>query len=475
VFSRGRFVKIAAAIVATPSVIAASDDREPLYRAQAIRDDLDFLWSALIDVGVEPFAATDRAIVEQMYRDTQRSIASDMTIRQAYLAIAPVLGALNDGHVGLGFPDPLNDAPHRFPLRFALTDGTDELVVARDRTGTIPIGSRIISVSGIPAENFVRTALSVNGGQTTALHRSRVTTSGAWPAVALFGARTAYDVVWASPDGARQTASIESGPSTSVTPPTPPYTYRTLHDGKIGFIDYVRCEDHDGVLQFIQTTCMAIHDAPVEALIIDVRRNGGGDSNVGTELWVNLSTKAFKQFGGMRVKSCDRLKSLYGRERYVSIYGQKAWDAPNGTIISYVSGPDKDLIVHPDDGDPAWYKGPIYLLIGTNTFSSAMQFALAAKDYGLATIVGEETGEPVIGTGEVFAATTPNLGLRAYLTTKVFLPPKPHPPRQGVVPDVIVPTTLADQAANRDPVLDEALRRILGSPKYVDSWFKNTY
>lgn len=458
-----------------PGIVAASDDREPSYPMQAIRDDLDFLWSALIDVGVEPFAATDRALVEQIYRDARTSIASDMTVRQAYLAIAPVLGALNDGHVGVGFPDPLNDAPHRFPLRFALAEGTDDLVVSRDRTGTIPIGSRVISVSGVPSETFVRTALAVNGGQTVALHRSRVATSGAWPAIALFGARPAYDVEWASPDGARQNASIAASSSTSPTPPTPPYTYRTLRDGKIGFIDYVRCENHDGVLQFLETTCMAIHNAPIEALIIDVRRNGGGDSNVGTELWVNLSAKAFKQFGGMRVKSCDRLKTFYGRERYVSIYGQKAWDAPNGTIVSYVSGPDKDLIVHPDNGDPAWYKGPIYLLIGTNTFSSAMQFALAAKDYGLATILGEETGEPVIGTGEVFTATSPNLGLRAYLTTKVFLPPKPHPPRQGVVPDVVVPTTLADQAANRDPVLDEAIRRILGLPKYEDSWFKNTY
>jgi C-terminal processing protease CtpA/Prc len=63
--------------------------------------------------------------------------------------------------------------------------------------------------------------------------------------------------------------------------------------------------------------------------------------------------------------------------------------------------------------------------------------------YGLATIVGE----PVNSAGKVYTETTPGIGLRAYLTTKVFLSPKPHPDGQGVVPDIAVATTPADIAA----------------------------
>jgi C-terminal processing protease CtpA/Prc len=89
-----------------------------------------------------------------------------------------------------------------------------------------------------------------------------------------------------------------------------------------------------------------------------------------------------------------------------------------------------------------------------------MSCALAAKDYGLATIVGEETGEPVNSTGEIYSLTTPGIGLRASLTTKVFLSPKPHPDGQGVVPDIAVATTPADAAAGRDPVLERVLALI---------------
>lgn len=59
------------------------------------------------------------------------------------------------------------------------------------------------------------------------------------------------------------------------------------------------------------------------------------------------------------------------------------------------------------------FTGPTYLLTSTLTFSSAMSGALAAKDYGLRTIVGEETGEPVNSTGEVYSFLTPAVGFMA--------------------------------------------------------------
>lgn len=190
--------------------------------------------------------------------------------------------------------------------------------------------------------------------------------------------------------------------------------------------------------------------------MIDIRRNGGGDSELNNELWTYVTTKPFKQFGGTIEKSSAWLKGRYGPTKYKEIYGDELWDAPDGKIIESGTDPKADLI-HPGLL-PARYHGPVYLLISAQTFSSAMACALAAKDYGLATIVGEETGEPVNSTGETFAFNTPGTGLRAIFTTKVFLAPKPHPNDQGVVPDIPITTTPSDIAAGRDPVLDKVLR-----------------
>jgi hypothetical protein len=324
------------------------------------------------------------------------------------------------------------------------------------------------------------------------MHRTRVVQAGAFGAYALLGEGPSYRVRWSAPDSSGpidDTEIVAIPPSASPAPSPAPaaggappaaaaatpaapspgaaspavqaddaYRYRTIDAGKVGVIDYRRCEDLGRFKVFLDTTFAAIQAAPVRALIIDIRGNGGGNSALNDLLWTYVSDKPFKQFGGVIVKACDRLKREYGHDKYVEIYGDEAWNAPNGMLLRFGTDPNSDLIV---PGPLALrFRGPVYLLISAETFSSAMSCALAAKDFGLATIVGEATGEPVDSTGEIYTLRAPATGLRAFLTTKVFLPPKPHPPGQGVVPDVVVPTTLADVAAKRDPVLQATLAMI---------------
>ncbi len=456
-FTRGLFLTAASAFAATPLLALDKRRSETRFAADVVRGDLDAIWSALLDVGAEPFKASNRASVEERYRAARAGITSAMTARDAWLAIVPVLGALNDGHVGLGFPDPLNAAPRRFPLRFALSDENDSLIVIGDRTSTIPIGSRIVSVEGVSSEHYRNVTLDAFGGQTRTLHRSRFTTSGHWSAVALFGDRPSYRVRWITPAGKPVHGDIAAG-SAPIASVAEPYTYKPLQRGSVGYIDYRSCEDLPRFKRFLNATFQGIQAAPVRALIIDIRRNGGGDSDLNDVLWTYVSSKAFKQFGGVVEKACDRLKREYGRQKYITVYGDKAWGAPDGTILRSGTDPNADLII--PGPLPMRFAGPVYLLISAQTFSSAMSCADAAKDYGLATIVGEETGEPVNSTGQVYTLTTPGIGLRAYLTTSVFLSPKPHPDGQGVVPDIAVATTPADIAAGRDPVLERVLAMI---------------
>ena len=484
--TRSQFLATTAATVVAPAVSENLATPEPHFPPDVVRGDLDALWSALIDVGADPFRTSVRSDVEARYHAARASITESLTARQAWLAIAPVLGALNDGHVGLGFPDPLNAAPRRFPLRFALSADDGSLIVAGDRSKTIPLGSTIVSVDDVAAETFRSATLAAFGGQTSTLHNARVTMAGAWTSIALFGERPAYRVRWIGPDGQQHTDDIPAtrapgspqprsstaaaSAAAAASSPAPvasaaagtarsvPYTYRTLRDGTVGFIDYRSCEDLDEFKQFLSTTFATIKSALVRGLVIDIRHNGGGDSRLNDVLWTYVSTKPFKQFGGTILKACDRLKREYGHDKYVDIYGDEAWRAPNGTILRFGMDPNADMIT-PGRLDVR-YTGPVYLLISAQTFSSAMSCALAAKDFGLATIVGEETGEPVNSTGEIYTFTTPGIGLRAYLTTKVFLSPKPHRDGQGVVPDIAVATTPADTAAGRDPVLERVMALI---------------
>jgi hypothetical protein len=461
-FRRSEFLSAIASAIAVPAA-GGGTSQEATFPADVVRGDLDAIWSALVDVGAKPFATSDRAAVEATLARCRQGIAGPTTVRDAWLAIASVLGALNDGHVALGFPASLNGAPRAFPLRFGIADDGSLEIVA-DHTQTIPVGSKLVSVDDVPAARALEVFRAVLGGQTPALRRAKVRGSGAWPSVALFGFGPSYDVRYIDGAGAQHVVSLEatvSPPSTTHAPASAPYTYSTLREGSVGYIDYRSCEDLAGFKAFLGQTFASIQTGHVKALIIDVRKNGGGDSDLNDVLWTYVTTKPFKQFGGGIVKACERLKREYGHAKYVDVYGEDAWKAPDGTLITSGGDPNADLV---EPGrQPLRFTGPTYRLTSALTFSSAMSCALAAKDYGLATIVGEETGEPVNSTGEVYSFVTPAIGFPAYLTTKYFFAPKPHPDGQGVVPDIPVETSTADVAAGRDPVIARVFAAIDGA------------
>jgi len=462
---RSTFLRVASLLAAAPTFLAARGDAapaEPTFTPDEIRADLQMAWATLIDVSPDPFFSSNRQRVEALYHSTLASFGRPMTERELYIPLASVFGALNCGHAGLGFSKRLNSAPFRFPLQVDLTDD-DSIIVTEDVSRTIPAGSTLVSVNGISADRIRDLTFATEGAETPALRRTKIPDSSAWPTVALCGPGPTWHVTWTTPDGT--TASGDVARPAKVTPGSAdgplanPYTYSTIHDGHVGYLNYLSCDDVPRMKTFIAETVTTIRAAGIRHLIIDVRNNSGGESSVSDEMWRCLTAKPFKQFGGFICKSSTLLKRRSGYERYLGSYGSEAWRAPNGAIIRESDGgPSGDLI------SPAAaakrFTGSVYLLISAGTFSSGMTCAVAAKDYGLATIVGEETGEPVVSAGELFVFDTPKIGLEVFVPTKIFEGPKPHPPNRGVLPDIYVPTSAADKAAKRDPVLERTLALI---------------
>jgi hypothetical protein len=63
-------------------------------------------------------------------------------------------------------------------------------------------------------------------------------------------------------------------------------------------------------------------------------------------------------------------------------------------------------------------------------------------------------------TGEVYSGYSPRVGVAFGFTTKYYND-DPFKDGEGVVPDVTIVPTEADDRAGRDPVLDYAVDRIL--------------
>jgi hypothetical protein len=106
------------------------------------------------------------------------------------------------------------------------------------------------------------------------------------------------------------------------------------------------------------------------------------------------------------------------------------------------------------------YRGKVVILVDAVTQSSAEYHSMAFRAAPGAVVVGSTTAG---ADGNVSQIPLPGDLHTMISGIGVFYPDQRPTQRIGIVPDVIVEPTIADIRAGRDPVLEEALRLILGT------------
>ena len=171
--------------------------------------------------------------------------------------------------------------------------------------------------------------------------------------------------------------------------------------------------------------------AATEALILDVRRNGGGDSGNGWNVLGYLTDSAFQtgSYSSRLYRPLDRARG--GSVRYDSA-DVGTWSAQGEDV----------------------YTKPVVVLTGSRTFSAAEDFVVAFDAMERGTLIGEATGG---STGQPLLFSLPG-GLMARVCVKRDAYPDGREwVGTGLQPDVEVHSKVADHRAGRDTVLEAAL------------------
>lgn len=130
-----------------------------------------------------------------------------------------------------------------------------------------------------------------------------------------------------------------------------------------------------------------VKEQGIENVCVDLRDNGGGNSMVANEFIRYLDIDSYRSFG-MIWRLGPFMLSFDGGELENERY--------------------KELT----------FKGNVYLLTSTYTFSSAMDFTELIIDNGLGTVIGEPPGNDPNGYGDISAFTLPNSKLYIQISTK---------------------------------------------------------
>ncbi len=142
--------------------------------------------------------------------------------------------------------------------------------------------------------------------------------------------------------------------------------------------------------QFVYDFFIEISEQNIENIVIDLRDNNGGTSEIADEILMYLDQKSFKTPSG---------------QWRLGPYMMK-WDSEEVNITNM--------------DDESTFSGKVYVLTSQNTFDSAVLLAEILGDNGFAEIVGETSGTPVDFYSDVAIFQTPNSVLTFQIPTKHF-------------------------------------------------------
>lgn len=190
-----------------------------------------------------------------------------------------------------------------------------------------------------------------------------------------------------------------------------------------------------GVMPKVFEGLEAMKSAP--GLIVDLRGNPGGSLHTVNALLGRFFTER-AELGRILTRTGQPVSMLFGAVEVVKLH----------TTV---------------DANPNAYRGPVVILVNSQSGSASELFAATMQAAGRATVVGEPSCGCLLGF--LGYARIPGGGELAYSEIGFVMSNGKRIEGEGVIPDVVVPLTLADLTVSRDRALEEAQRALRDAPR----------
>ncbi len=371
---------------------------------------------------------------DSLYVDALGSIQETPSTAAYYRRLQRLVAALRDGHSNVYPPRELSARFYaRPPLRTRLVGDAVLVIDVYDdalAADGVSVGDELVAIDGVPVETYALERVRPHQCASTPQDLDART----YERALLQGpANESIELTLVGADGERRVRSVTrlfGADYRKLVPPRPPITIERL-DGNVAYVALNTFQDPEAADAF-----EAAFDeiATADALILDVRENGGGNSSIGWRVLACLTD------GGVPT-------SGWFTRSYRPAY--RAWNRAEETY-----GVDSDTFTQDED---RVFDKPCAILIGPRTFSAAEDFAVSFDIMGRGAIIGEPTGG---STGQPLSVVLPGGGSARICTKRDFYPDGRQFVGVGVQPTIPCHQSIEDVRAGRDRALEVALAHL---------------
>jgi hypothetical protein len=357
---------------------------------------------------------------------------------------------------------PANAAERCRFLPFGLIWADTGLLVST-HGGPVPAGSRISMIGGRSLEQLEVLAQQVIPHENPYWARSefaRLAVREDWAGSAgLRDNARSVEVAYVAPAGAAHRTTVAYDYPSPSTRAWVGFELYPAHSTGHFWMD--RCDPDEEFFSTLDEFVVAVRDAGIRKVAIDLRRNPGGDVGVALAVLRAFGAEVTRGFG-VEVRVSNTLLAampMFAPTAIAPAFQSAGAPAPPADATRYQMPPSLVLnLVQARLGDRTYETAPgraLYLLTAGATFSSAALFTVLVRDNALGRIVGEPIGNSASFNGSELIMPVPGLPHELHLSTaQLSRPERLSGNAMTVLPDVLAPSTPQSLAQRGDPALD---------------------
>lgn len=399
----------------------------------------------------------DRTEWNKQYKTLITEVQNTQNDYEYYRLLQKFCAFLKDGHTNVWFPKEIQDNIlttdfGNYRLFLSNIDGKAIITkVNKSKKDELPIGTEVIKVNGIPTKQFIDNNVRPYISSST----EHILNDRSIEDMLQGYINSTFNLELKLPNGKIKSLKLIHSKSTEKElypdDKTELFEFKWIKKD-IAYIALNSFTSWD-IMGLFSDKLPEIRKA--KKLIIDLRKNGGGEENIGREI-IKYLTKDTILYGsksqsrlhiptykawGKWTKAKDTTNNAWRKQAYLTYHDQYYYDFPYQPYST-------------SNMDISRVEIPTVVLIGHNTASAAEDFLIYADNQENMIKIGE----PTFGsTGQPMLFDLPNGGIGRVCTKKDTYSNGREFVGVGIQPDIEVKKSFSDYMENKDPVLEKAI------------------
>lgn len=432
-----KFIFIAYVMVAfAPLVLLRGKDVDTAFTLEQMQEDFKQMRRAMEGMHPAMYDYISKEKFDVLFERRFKEMNNSMRLEDVFRVFASTMAQMGCMHSNVWMPSGYwnNLQGKLFPIKMRFVGESAYAYRSYHETDSLPAGAKILSINGKPMKEILRDLKTVISADARSDHYKKFRLGFRFPLIysLFYGHPDSFAVVYQKPgEGTDREAVIQPVPTLRI--------WKNMIEPRDLDLDilkdmstavmtiphFVFYNDHDKFFGFVDESFAEIEKKGIQNLIIDLRRNNGGDPFCAVRLFAHIAHEPVPYFS-----------KPYGR------YARLAEPVPLRENH---------------------FKGKLYVLIDGGGASTTGHLLGLLKYHKIGTLVGEETGATYVCYDAKNSFLLKHTRFQVSVATGTFASAVQGLPQdRGILPDICVDPTPQDMAIGIDTVLEHTLSLIRG-------------